>query len=226
MARDPTIAIDGPGSAGKGTVARGVARKLGFQYVDSGAMYRAVALFAERRGVALDDEAALTELAAGLRFRFGWDGDVLMVQVDGEDITRAIRSERAGHGASRVSALPGVRGALLGLQRGLAAMGGCVMDGRDIGTVVLPDAEVKVFLDADLDERARRRHEELVRRGEVVAFESVRGDLSDRDERDRSRESAPLKAAVDAVVIDSTDLSVRQVIERVLDLIDTGSDTH
>ncbi len=230
MARERiAIAIDGPGSAGKGTVAKGVARRLGYQYVDTGAMYRAVALVADRRGVSLDDEAALTALASGLSFRFGWDGDVLRVFVDEEDVTSAIRTEDAGQGASRVSAHPGVRGALLDLQRQLAAAGGVVMDGRDIGTVVLPDARVKVFLDADVSERARRRHDELVRRGEVVAFHDVLSDLEQRDARDRDRAAAPLRPADDAVIIDSTDMTIRQVVDRVLALVsvvDTVPDTH
>jgi len=220
------IAIDGPGSAGKGTVAKGVARKLGYQYVDTGAMYRAVALLAERRGVSLDSEPDLTELAASLDFSFGWDGDVLRVLVDGQDITRDIRTEAAGQGASRVSALPGVRQALLDLQRRLARVGGVVMDGRDIGTVVLPSAQVKVFLDASLEERARRRHEELLRRGEVIAYSDVLRDLEERDSRDRDRETAPLRPADDAVIIDSTDLSIRQVVDRVLALVSVVDTTH
>ncbi len=218
MGREIAIAVDGPGSSGKGTVARAVARSLGYQYVDTGAMYRSVALAAVRRGVPLTDEAALSSLAASLRFRFAWDGDVLRVHLDGEDVTRDIRTEAVGQAASRVSALPGVRTALLTLQRELARAGGVVMDGRDIGTVVLPDAELKVFLDADLDERARRRHEELLRRGEPVAFEQVRAELAERDERDRSRATAPLRAADDAVVVDSTELTIRQAVERVLGL--------
>jgi cytidylate kinase len=218
VGREIAIAVDGPGSSGKGTVARAVARSLGYQYVDTGAMYRSVALAAVRRGVPLTDEAALSSLAASLRFRFAWDGDVLRVHLDGEDVTRDIRTEAVGQAASRVSALPGVRTALLTLQRELARAGGVVMDGRDIGTVVLPDAELKVFLDADLDERARRRHEELLRRGEPVAFEQVRAELAERDERDRSRATAPLRAADDAVVVDSTELTIRQAVERVLGL--------
>jgi len=228
--REITITIDGPGSSGKGTIARGVARSLGYQYIDTGAMYRAVALAALQRGVDHADEPALADLAAELRFRFSWDGEILRVAVDDQDVTREIRTEVVGQGASRVSALPAVRAALLGRQRDLAASGGVVMDGRDIGTVVLPTAELKVFLDAELDERARRRHEELLRRGELVAFEQVRAELAERDERDRTRATAPLKAASDAVIVDSTELTIRQAIERVLSLareriadVDTGS---
>jgi CMP/dCMP kinase len=218
VARELAIAIDGPGSSGKGTVARGVARALGYAYVDTGAMYRSVALVALRQGLDPDDEDAVAAVARELRVAFTWDGDVLRVEVDGEDVTRAIREERVGEGASRVSALPAVRAALLDRQRELAARGGVVMDGRDIGTVVLPDADLKVFLDARVDERARRRHEELVRRGETVSYEAVRRDLAARDHRDRNRATAPLVPADDAVVVDSTELTIRQAVDRVLAL--------
>lgn len=213
-----TIAVDGPGSAGKGTVAKGVARALGYQYIDTGAMYRAVALVCRRRGIAWNDDAACAAVAADLSFEFAWTGDLLRVLVDGEDLTAAIRQDGIGRGASDVSALPSVRRALLGLQRALGAEGGVVMDGRDIGTVVLPDAELKVFLDADLDERARRRHEELVRRGEPVPLNQVRAGLAFRDKQDSERAVAPLKQAEDAVYLDSSELSAAQVVQRVLEL--------
>ena len=213
-----SIAVDGPGSAGKGTVAKSVARSLGYQYIDTGAMYRSVALMAQRAGIPWNDETAVAELARNLAFHFGWDGDVLRVQVDGEDVSAEIRRDGIGRGASDVSALPEVRSALLQLQRDLGAGGGVVMDGRDIGTVVLPDAQLKVYLDADLDERARRRHDELLRRGEVVSFQQVRAGLAFRDKQDSEREVAPLKQADDAVYVDSTSLSPAQVVERVLDL--------
>lgn len=216
--RSLTIAVDGPASSGKGTVARGVARALGYQYVDTGAMYRAVALFARRRAIAWDDEPALARLARELRFRFHWDGELLRVEVDGEDVTGAIREDAIGNGASDVSALPAVRSALLEQQRALGASGGVVMDGRDIGTVVLPDADLKVFLDAGLDERARRRHEELLRRGEVVHYAEVRDAIAERDRRDRERETAPLRQAPDAVYVDTTDLTIRQAVDVLLAL--------
>jgi len=216
--RKPTIAIDGPGSSGKGTVAKAVARQLDLQYVDTGAMYRAVALMASQRGVDWSDEAAVAAVAHQLQFQFVWDGDFLRLRVDDVDVTGEIRTELVGQGASKVSALPAVRAALLDRQRALATAGGVVMDGRDIGTVVLPDADLKVFLDADLDERARRRHEELVRRGEAARFDSVRADLSERDDRDRSRSGAPLKPADDAVILDSTELTIPQAVTRVIEL--------
>jgi len=218
MTKPLTIAVDGPGSAGKGTVARGVARHLGYQYVDTGAMYRAVALFSERAGVAWHDETAVAEIARNLQFAFVWDGDVLRVVVDDEDVSGTIRTAHIGKGASDVSALPAVRAALLDLQRGLGALGGVVMDGRDIGTVILPDSELKVFLDASLEERARRRHEELLRRGEVQSFEEVRAQLAYRDKQDSEREIAPLAQADDAVLVDTTRMTIPEAIEAVLAL--------
>jgi len=223
------IAVDGPGSSGKGTVARAVARALGYAYVDTGAMYRAVALMALRQGVDWDDADAVASLAAELDFDFRWDGDVLRILVGGDDVTREVRRDAVGTGASRVSRHAAVREALLERQRTLAGKGGVVMDGRDIGTVVLPDAELKVYLDASIDERARRRHDEMVRRGEAVKFQVVRDALAARDRRDSERDVAPLRPADDAVRLDSTDLTVRQVVDAVLMLagqrqaaIDTG----
>lgn len=213
-----TIAVDGPGSAGKGTVARGVARELGYQYIDTGAMYRSVALFCRRKGIAWNDGPSCAAVAADLDFRFEWNGDLLRLMVDGEDVTAAIRQDGIGRGASDVSALPEVRAALLDRQRQLGAAGGIVMDGRDIGTVVLPDAELKVFLDADLDERARRRHEELIRRGETIPLNQVKAGLAFRDKQDSERAVAPLKQASDAIYIDSTAFSAAQVVDRLLGL--------
>jgi cytidylate kinase len=216
--RDITIAVDGPGSSGKGTVARGVARALGYQYVDTGAMYRAVALVAREHRIDWSDEARIAALASHLAFQFLWDGDVLRVRVEGRDITKEIRLDDVGRGASDVSALAAVRGSLLELQRDLERRGGIVMDGRDIGTVVLPDAELKVYLDADLDERARRRHEEFLRRGEVVSYQQVRDSLDARDRQDRERPVAPLRQADDAVYIDTSSMTIRQAIDAVLEL--------
>lgn len=216
---DITIAVDGPGSSGKGTVARGIARQLGYQYVDTGAMYRVVALRAEREGIAWDDEPRVASLARGLKFAFPWDGDVLKVIADGEDLSGVIRTREIGRGASDVSALPDVRTALLGLQRDLCRAGAVVMDGRDIGTVVAPDAELKIYLDADLKERARRRHEELLRGGQMFTYEETLGHLRDRDAQDMGRAVAPLKQAEDAVFIDSTNLTAQQVTDRVLALV-------
>lgn len=225
MTRGLTIAVDGPGSSGKGSVARGVARALAYQYVDTGAMYRAVALTARSRGVDWDDAEGVADIARTLRFTFDWDRDVLRVVVDGRDLTRDIRADDVGQGASRVSRYPAVRDALLGLQRSLGEQGGVVMDGRDIGTVVLPHADLKVFLDASLDERARRRHEELVRRGETAHLTDVRDGLEMRDRQDRERDTAPLCAAPDAVILDTTNLTIGQAIDRLLALVATRSGT-
>lgn len=213
-----TIAVDGPGSAGKGTVARGVARELGYQYVDTGAMFRSVALVAQRAGVSWDDVEGLAQVAAGLVFRFTFEDDLLRVVVDEQDVTSAIRSDEIGMGASLVSKHPEVRGALLQLQRDLGAQGGVVMDGRDVGTVILPDAELKVYLDADVDVRARRRHEELLRRGSAVSYKEVREALVTRDRQDMERTASPLRAADDAVSLDTTGLTIEAATRAVLDL--------
>jgi cytidylate kinase len=213
-----TIAIDGPGSAGKGTVARGVAQALAYQYVDTGAMYRAVALFSERAGIPWTDEVRVATVARDLHFAFVWDGDALRIVVNDEDVSKSIRTAHVGKGASDVSALPAVRAALLELQRGLGAQGGVVMDGRDIGTVILPDSELKVFLSASLEERARRRHEELIRRGEVASYDDVQTQLAYRDKQDSERPIAPLKQAEDAILVDTTDLTIPQAIDKVLGL--------
>lgn len=201
-----TIAIDGPASSGKGTVARSVAQALGYSYVDTGAMYRAVALTAREAGVPWDAPVALAELASGLEFSFHWSDGLLRTCIGTRDISKAIRDEAVGKGASDVAVFPAVRTALLHRQQALGARGGVVMDGRDIGTVVLPNAELKVFLDAGVEERARRRHGELVSRlgNDAPSFASVLEELRARDAQDRGRKSAPLKAAADAVYVDST----------------------
>ncbi len=217
--RHLTIAIDGPASAGKGTVARGVARRLGYQYVDTGAMYRSLAYIARERGISWAAPQAVADLAGTLNFAFVWDGELLRIEVDGRDYTRLIRSDSIGTGASQISAHPPVRAALLTLQRDLGARGGVVMDGRDIGTVVLPDADLKVFLDADLDIRAQRRHEELMRRGDVMSLSDVRKSLDSRDRQDRERAIAPLLCAGDAVRMDTSDMTERQAVEAVLQCI-------
>ncbi len=216
--RNINIAVDGPGSAGKGTVARGVARKLGFQYIDTGAMYRSVALFCRRKGVAWNNEEAVADIARNLSFFFGWDGDVLRIVVNGEDVTHEIRTNGIGRGASDVSALPAVRAALLELQRSLGEQGGVVMDGRDIGTVVLPDAELKIYLDANLSIRARRRHDEQLRRGDPVPYEQVKAGLEFRDTQDQQRAVAPLKQADDAVYVDTSDMSIGAAVRHIMEL--------
>ena len=209
------IAIDGPAGAGKSTVARKLARRLGYSMVDTGAIYRAVALAAQRAGIAWDDDAGLARLLArpGLPIVFGDDDTVLL---DGEDVTAAIRTPEMSRGASVVSARPVVRKRLLDLQRtlGRAAPRGAVLEGRDIGTVVFPDATVKFFLTAADEARARRRHAELAGKGHEVGLSDVLQDQRRRDKDDTERAIAPLKPAADAIVVDTTGLDLDQVVER------------
>jgi cytidylate kinase len=207
----PVIAIDGPAGAGKSTVARALARRLGFFLLDTGAIYRTLALAAARAGVAFSDGAALGRMAEALPIRFDEAGRVLL---DGEDVSAAIRTPEMSQGASTVSAHPAVRQALLGLQRRLAARGRCVVEGRDIGTVVLPWAPLKIFLTASAEVRARRRHDELAARGETVDFVSTLAEMRERDERDSTRATAPLKQADDAVLLDTSALGEAEVVDR------------
>jgi cytidylate kinase len=216
LARVPAIiAIDGPAGAGKSTVARNLARRLGYAMVDTGAIYRAVALAAKRAGIAWDDDAGLARLLnpPGLPIAFGENDTVFL---DGEDVTAAIRTPEMSRGASVVSARPVVRERLLDLQRtlGRAAKTGAVLEGRDIGTVVFPDATVKFFLTADDEARARRRHAELAGKGHEVELSNVLKDQRRRDKDDTDRAIAPLKPAPDAIVVDTTGLDLDQVVER------------
>ena len=208
----PVIAIDGPSGSGKGTLAERLAERLGWHLLDSGALYRIVACEALDRGVPADDPVALGDLARGLDIRFA-DASVL---VDGRDRTRDIRTEAVSAAASGVAALQPVRAAVLDLQRAQRRPPGLVADGRDMGTVVFPDAPLKVFLDASLEERAERRHRQLLERGERADRAEVLAALAERDDRDRNRDVAPLRPAADALIIDSSRLSIDEVLERVL----------
>lgn len=211
------VAIDGPAGAGKSTLAKRIAERLGFVYINSGAMYRAIALWALRLGVALSDMHRLEQLAKEAKIELGaGDGRVLL---NGEDVTEAIREVRISDAASKVSAVPGVRRALLKLQREIARNNSVVMEGRDIGTVVFPQAQVKVFLDADPRERARRRTLELREQGREHDPQTIAGDLERRDERDRRRKEAPLVQAPDAELVDTTGLPMDEVEEIVLRLV-------
>jgi cytidylate kinase len=215
----PVIAIDGPSGSGKGTVSRRVAAALGWQLLDSGALYRIVALAGARAGLEADDQDGHAALARGLDIRFEVDGTgAERVLLDGQEVTGAIRSEQAGNAASRVAAWPAVRSALFERQRGFMEPPGLVADGRDMGSVVFPDAQLKIFLTASTEERARRRHKQLKEKGLSVNLAALSAEIAERDRRDATREVAPLVACADAVVIDSTDLGVDAVVERVLAL--------
>jgi cytidylate kinase len=203
------IAIDGPAGAGKSTVAKRLAERLGFFLLDTGAIYRAVALAASRRNVGFSEAAALGEVARELPIRFDEAGRVWLGD---EDVSRAIRTPEMSQGASTVSAHPEVRAALLELQRRLASRGRCVVEGRDIGTVVLPWAPVKIFLTARDEVRAKRRHDELLARGTQVEFAATLAELRERDHRDTTRATAPLRQAEDAVLVDTSDLDLEGVV--------------
>lgn len=209
----PIITIDGPSASGKGTIAEKVAARLGFHVLDSGALYRLTALHALRQGVDLSDEAALAALAAELpaEFRAG------EVWLGGEQVTQAIRAEAVGEGASRVAALPAVREALLARQRAYVQAPGLVADGRDMGTVVFPAAQTKVFLTASPEARAARRHKQLIEKGNPANLADLVRDMRARDARDAQRAVAPLKPAPDALVLDSTAMNIDQVVEAVLE---------
>jgi cytidylate kinase len=221
--REITIAIDGPAASGKSTVGARLAQELGYLYFDTGVMYRAVTWAALDRDIPIADEEAVTRLAEGIEIRVlrptADDGRQYTVLADGTDITWAIRSPEVNQGVSPVSAYPGVRAALTARQRAIGAAGGVVMVGRDIGTVVLPEAKIKVYLDASLHERARRRHLEDLRRGKQSDLAQVIQDLRRRDRIDSTRAAAPLRPADDAIILDSTNLTADQVVERILAMV-------
>jgi len=210
------IAIDGPSGAGKGTVARRVADRLGYRHVDTGAMYRAVACAAVERGIALDDEAAVAALADGARIEV----DATRVAIDGVDITAVIRTPVVDRAASLVARLPDVRAILVAQQRAMAGDGNLVMEGRDIGTVVFPEAPVKIYLDADPAERARRRAHDPAHQSGSFSVAAVATALADRDASDRSRATSPLSMAADAVHLDTTRMTIAEAVARVLALVD------
>ena len=218
--RKPVVAIDGPAGAGKSTAARELAERLGYVLVDTGALYRGVALAAHEHAVDWDDGAALGVLIDQLSLHFTRDAQQgLKLMIDGVDRSQDIRTPHISTGASRVSRHAEVRSALLELQRKLGAAGGVVLEGRDIGTVVVPDAEVKVYLTASDEARARRRHAELLRAGHEVALEQVLADIRERDALDSARDLAPLRAADDAVLVDTSDIALGEVIERLEALV-------
>ena len=208
-----SIAIDGPSGAGKSTLARLLAQELRYIYVDTGAMYRAVGLYVARAGVESRDRDRIAALLPGIEIKLRYEDGVQQIFLNGENVSRAIRTEEASRYASDVSAVPEVRAFLLGAQRSLAEDADVIMDGRDIGTVVLPQADVKIFLTASSEERARRRYEELREKGEDVVYDDVLRHLVERDKNDSDRAAAPLRPAGDAVILDTTGNTLEQSLD-------------
>ncbi|MFC1503168.1 (d)CMP kinase [Pseudomonadota bacterium] len=221
----PVITVDGPSGAGKGTLCMLLAEKLGWNLLDSGAIYRVLALAAIHHGVDIASEDALVPLAAHLDVQFIAEGELVKVILEGEDVSNTLRTEEVGNTASKVAALPRVREALLRRQRAFSHAPGLVADGRDMGTVVFPGAEVKFFLDASAEERANRRMNQLQQKGLDVNFDSLLSEIQERDDRDRNRSVAPLRPAADALVLDSTDMSIEQVTAQALAYIEQKLDT-
>ena len=213
------IAIDGPSASGKGTVAQAVAEKLGFHYLNSGALYRAVAVAAKSGKLNLENESGLSNIALNLNAKFNGDS----VELEGRDVTDAVRTEEIGHLASRIAAMPGVRKALLERQRAFRRPPGLVADGRDMGSVVFPDAVLKIYLTASPEARAERRYKQLMGKGLGANMAALLQDIRARDQRDSARAAAPLKKSADAILIDSTDISAAEATAQVLALYKQAS---
>lgn len=223
------IAIDGPAGAGKSTIARRVARELSFIYVDTGAMYRAMALYLLRRKVNRDDTEQIGNICQDAEISIEYKNGEQIVLLNGENVNSYLRTEEVGNMASVSSAIPRVREKLLSLQRKLAKDMSVVMDGRDIGTTILPDADVKIYLTASSLTRAKRRYLELQEKGTVCNLDDIQKDIEERDQRDMSREISPLRQAEDAVLVDSSNLTIQQVVDRILQIFrskTTGEDSH
>ncbi len=218
------IAIDGPAGAGKSTIAKAAAKHLGFIYVDTGAMYRAIGLYTIRKGVDPADTQAVVALLSEIEVSLARDENKnQLVILNGEDVSGFIRTEQVSMAASRVSAIPEVRAFLLNLQRDMAKANDVIMDGRDIGTVVLPDAKVKIFLTASAEIRARRRYDELIAKGEQAVYEDVLADVIERDNNDMNRPIAPLKPAEDSIIVDTSELNLEESIALLIKTIEENS---
>ena len=209
------IAIDGPAGAGKSTIAKRLAKELGFIYVDTGAMYRAMALYFLRSGIAKEDEAAISKAAREVDVTIRYENGEQQVLLNGENVNGLIRKEEVGHTASVTSAYGEVRKKLVELQQQLAEQADVIMDGRDIGTVVLPKAQVKIYLTASVETRAKRRYDELTEKGQNCELKEIEQDIADRDYRDMHREISPLKQAEDAVLVDSSHMGIEEVVETI-----------
>lgn len=220
-AQTPVITVDGPSGAGKGTLCMLLAKQFGFHLLDSGAIYRVLALAAIHHGVSLESEEALVPLATHLDVQFIAEGDLVKVILEGEDVSGELRKEETGMAASKVAALPRVREALLRRQRAFSEAPGLVADGRDMGTVVFPEAVAKIFLDASAEERADRRLKQLQLKGLDVNFADLLSEIQERDDRDRNRAVAPLRPAEDSLVLDSTSMSIDQVVEKAREYIES-----
>ena len=212
------VAIDGPAGAGKSTIAKAIAKKLGYVYVDTGAMYRAMALFFLRSNIAKDDEAKISSVVDDINVSIKYEDGAQHVILNGEDVTGLIRTEEVGNMASATSVYGPVRTKLVALQQELAKTTDVIMDGRDIGTVVLPNADVKVFLTASVECRAKRRYDELVAKGQDADFDQIAKDIEERDYRDSHREISPLKQADDATLVDSSNMTIDEVVEAIINL--------
>lgn len=212
-----SIAIDGPAGAGKSTIAKLIAKERGCIYVDTGAMYRAMAIYFLRQGIAAEDEASITEACKDIEVIIKYEDNVQNVYLNGENVTAILRTEEVGKMASASSVYGAVRAKLLDLQRKLAVDYDVVMDGRDIGTHVLPNADVKIYMTASVEERANRRYKELVEKGDTSAdYEKIKADIAERDYRDMNREIAPLKQAENAILLDTSDMSIDEVVKAII----------
>lgn len=217
------IAVDGPAGAGKSTIAKLVAKRMNLIYVDTGAMYRAMALHMIKQGVDINDDAAVIAECVNADITIKYEDGVQVVYLNGENVNAFLRTEEVGNAASKTSVLPPLRARLLELQQNLAKNSDCIMDGRDIGTCVLPGADVKIYLTASSEVRAKRRYDELTAKGEVCDIAKIRADIEERDYRDMNRETAPLKQAEDAVLVDSSYMTIEEVVDEIIKICERNA---